>query len=258
MALAATGALLGVGGMAWWGQSAAVRFLVREGVAARWPLDVLFVLDWAVMCAAMMLPTTLPLMAAAQRAWRGRQDAIRLLTACLLGYLAVWVLSGVVVRALHLTVFDALARWPQVRGQGAWWAGGLLVAGGLYLQLPVAHRCVTACRSPLGFIARHWTGVGRPAAQALRIGTAYGLSCFGCCWPLMLAMAGLGLGDPLWMLAATGVMAWQKHGRHGEGLMRALGVAGLLLGLGLWAGGLPVAWVAPAWSPDGLGACITR
>ena len=74
-------------------------------------------------------------------------------------------------------------------------AAALALAGG-YQLAPVNLRCLRGCRRPAGFVARGWHG-RHPVRELFRIGTAYGLSCVGCCWalmPVMFAAGGRGCG----------------------------------------------------------------
>jgi predicted metal-binding membrane protein len=60
---------------------------------------------------------------------------------------------------------------------------------------------------------------------------AYGWSCVGCCWALMLVMFALGLSSLLWMLGLGVVMAAEKTTR--AGLRLAGPVGGLLVAAGI-------------------------
>lgn len=257
-AVLALATLMACAGLAWWGETPLARWLMREAVVAAWPRHLLFVLDWTLMCAAMMIPTALPVLAAMQRVCARQRGAGRLLLVCALAFLAVWAASGAVVRLAHQGLYVAWFNGPWARGHADSLAGACLLLGGAYLWLPWAQRCVTACRSPMGFVARFWTGLPDVTAQALRIGAAYGMSCLGCCWPSMLAMSLLGLSDPAWMLAGALFMAAQKQHAAGLWLMRALGLAVVLAGLGLLTGWLGSPYAAPAWSLDYWAACQTR
>ena len=75
-----------------------------------------------------------------------------------------------------------------------------------------------------------------PARDALRVGTAYGVSCIGCCWALMLVLFGLGTANVAWMLCAGAVMAAEKNARVGPRLSAPLGVT-MLVGAAVWAVG---------------------
>lgn len=250
-------ALMAAAGLAWWGDTALAQWLRREGLAAAWPRHLMFVLDWTLMCVAMMLPSTWPVLVALQRAAQSRPAVGRLLLLCSLGFLAVWGAAGLALRALQLGGFAAMTELRWTSAQSAPVAAWLLVGGGAYLLAPIAQRCARACRSPVGFVARHWTGRPDLKWQALRIGIAHGVSCFGCCWPVMLGMCLLGLSDPLWMLAGAAVMSLQKQHAAGAWLTRALGLLSMAVGFALAAGWIDLRSAAPGWSPEAWAVCRT-
>jgi hypothetical protein len=83
-------------------------------------LGATFVLSWIVMTAAMMLPTTIPLLQIFRRLTMARSDRATLLLLVVLGYLAAWAACGVIVfgaaRAIHM--FASGSAWlvanPQI------------------------------------------------------------------------------------------------------------------------------------------------
>ena len=247
-------ALLALLGLFGWGRTPWARYLAQQSVAAHWARDALFLVDWALMSAAMMLPTALPLVNAVRRASAGLARHAQVVGACMLAFMAVWVGAGLVLRAVQMLVLDL---WPQISvGAPGVFAATLLLGGsGTYLLLPLAQRCASACRSPFGFVARLWGGTGGAVRWGGRIGLAYGLSCLGCCWPLMLLMCALGLTDPLWMLAGVAVMLLQKHPRWAVPSTRGLGLILLLLASAVALGWLDLARVAPQWQSGGWGWC---
>jgi predicted metal-binding membrane protein len=211
-------------GLVTWGMSPYAYLLQHDNIAVRgWP-DGLFVLGWLLMCVAMMLPTALPLLAAIERLTSQREDRRQLTAISALGFLGVWLGSGVLVRAVDLAIHTCLHQWRWLAADPN--RGGAIAASiaGIYLLLPIAQQCVTACQSPLGFIARAWTGLPNVELQVARMGWEYGLSCFGCCWPLMAVMCVLGMSNPVWMLVFTLVMMLQKHDRYGRLATTASGV----------------------------------
>jgi predicted metal-binding membrane protein len=225
-------------GAAWlalwlWERSPESRFLHHTGSTGAAPLAEigLFVVGWAVMSVAMMLPTSVPLIATF-RALVGQRPHPMLLTGLVVaGYLATWTGFGLAVyladRGLHalVDVTPWLAAHPQLI------AGSVLLAGGAYQFSALKYRCLDACRSPLGFVLSRWSGE-RPAADALRIGVGHGLFCLGCCWSLMLVMFALGLGNLAWMFGLALVMTVEKNLPIGRRLGRPVGA--LLLFAGLW------------------------
>ena len=187
----------------------------------------LHVAAWLLMIAAMMLPTTLPLLEAFRRLTAARGDRNALLARVLLGYVAVWILFGVAVHLLDAGVHAVVARNPALTFHG--WAIGaaVLALAGLYQFSALKYRCLDQCRSPLGFITEAWRGVDA-RRESWRLGFRHGAFCVGCCWTLMLLMFAVGSGSVGWMLALGAVMATEKNLPWGRALARPLG-AGLLL-----------------------------
>ena len=188
-----------------------------------------YVAGWVLMTAAMMLPTTFPLLQIFHRMTRQRGDRVALLTAVIAGYLGVWLAFGVAAHAFDLALHLALERggWLQA---DAWLLGTvpLLVAGGFQFTR-LKYRCLDQCRTPLSFVVQHWRG-GGAHAQALRLGAHHGAFCVGCCWALMLLMFAVGAGNVGWMLALGAVMAIEKNAPWGRRISAPLGAALLLWG----------------------------
>ena len=233
--LAAIALLVGAAWIAlWlWERSPEARFLHHAGATGATQLvEVgLFIVGWAVMTVAMMLPTSVPLVATFGALVARRSRPALLVALVIAGYLGTWTAFGFAVyladRVLHAVV-DAtpwLAAHPQLI------AAGVLFAGGAYQFSPLKYRCLDECRSPLGFVLNRWSG-RRPRTDALRIGVAHGLFCLGCCWSLMLVMFALGLGNLAWMFGLGVVMTIEKNLPFGRRLGRPIGV--LLLLAGLW------------------------
>ncbi|GAB4190701.1 MAG: hypothetical protein OHK0022_03710 [Roseiflexaceae bacterium] len=152
-----------------------------------------FAAGWAVMTAAMMLPTAAPLTLLFARLVRRRPDRRWLVALLLLGYLVVWLLFGMAARAGY-GMLDALAVAFWVSPPDWSISAALLGLAGLYQFSPLKERCLDACRSPMQLIAAHWTGRDH-WRQALLLGAHHGLFCVGCCWALMLLMFAVGAGS---------------------------------------------------------------
>ncbi len=231
--------LLAVVALAWlslwvWGQSPYARYLDHEALTDVAGEDVallvFFVAGWTLMIFAMMLPTTLPLMAMFNNMVRDRPGHLRLVALLILGYLGVWAGFGVLIHLADILVHEGAEQigWLEAN----YWAigAGTLILAGVYQFTPLKYHCLDKCRSPFSFIAGHWSG-GNEAAQALRLGAGHGLFCVGCCWPLMLLMFGVGAGNIGWMLVLGSVMAIEKNMPWGRRLSAPLGVGLVALGL---------------------------
>jgi predicted metal-binding membrane protein len=195
----------------------------------------LHALAWVLMIAAMMLPTTYPLLSMVRRVSAGRPDRTRLLALVVTGFAAAWLGFGVLAHGA-----DALLRWAA--GQSGWfvahgWVVGaaVLAGAGLFQWSSLKYRCLDRCRTPFGFVNSRWHGRS-PAREAFRIGIDHGLFCVGCCWALMVTMFVVGAGNIGWMLVLAAVMAAEKNLPWGRRLATPVGVA--LIG---WAGAIVVA-----------------
>lgn len=236
------GSLAAVVGLAWvalwlWGRSPYARFLSHGTIAGPDSAEletVLFVLGWLMMTVAMMLPTSVPLVATFGAFVRRRRRPGLLVGLAVAGYVVTWTAVGTGMyladRVLHAVV-DAtpwLAAYPQLI------TGSILIGAGAYQFTPLKYRCLEACRSPLGFIVNRWQGI-HERREAFGLGVAHGLYCVGCCWSLAVVMFALGMGNLTWMLAFGAFMAVEKNLPLGRSIGRPLGVVLLLAGLAVLA-----------------------
>jgi predicted metal-binding membrane protein len=190
----------------------------------------LFLAGWTVMCVAMMLPTSLPVLAILHRLAGERQDRLLLVWLAGSGYLVAWVAFGGLVYGASLAL-PWLAAMAVGRGWGALWGAPLLlVLAGAFQFSRLKYRCLDQCRSPLSFVLGYWQG-RRERWQSFRLGLDNGLYCVGCCWALMLLMFLVGLKYLALMLALGTVMAVEKNVRWGRRLSAPLGGALILAGL---------------------------
>ncbi len=187
---------------------------------------------WLLMSAAMMLPTTLPLLEVFRRLTAERADARALLVLVIVGYLLAWAGFGIVAHLLDIGVNGAVRQSTWLTFNG--WALGaaVLALAGAFQFSALKHHCLTRCRAPFSFVVSHWHGVA-PRKEALWLGISHGIFCVGCCWALMLLMFVVGTGSVGWMLALGAVMALEKNLRGNGWLTRNLGAG---LGVALIAG----------------------
>jgi predicted metal-binding membrane protein len=216
-----------------WGSSPSGRFLSHEQVGEVHGLGgeyltvaVLFVAGWTLMTVAMMLPTSLPLVALFHSLVRKRQDQTRLVVLLVLGYLGVWVLFGAAAHLGDRGLHEAVERSGWLADNEWLISAGTILLAGAYQFSSLKYRCLDKCRSPFSFIMGHWRG-SHEGAQAFRLGAHHGIFCLGCCWSLMLLMFVVGVGNLGFMLALGAVMAVEKNARWGRRLTAPLG-AGLL------------------------------
>ena len=189
-----------------------------------------FVASWTVMTVAMMLPTSLPVIATLHTLAGERRDRLLLVALVILGYLLLWSLFGAVV-------YLGWLGWQWLLSSSSWLARRLPSGSGLLLLLAGAfqfsslkYKCLEKCRSPFSFVMEHWRG-RREQWQAFRLGVDHGLFCVGCCWALLLLMFAVGAGSLVWMLLLALVMAVEKNVPWGRRLSAPVGVVLLVAGL---------------------------
>jgi predicted metal-binding membrane protein len=190
----------------------------------------IYVAGWVLMTAAMMLPTTLPLMEIFRRLTQRREDRTQLLALLIAGYLGVWLAFGIGAHLFDMGLHEAFGHSDWLQGNAWVFGAGPLLVAGAFQFTRLKYRCLDKCRAPLSFVTQHWRG-SDTRVQALRLGAHHGLFCVGCCWALMLLMFAVGTGSVGWMLALGAVMALEKNMPWGRKLSAPLGI--LLLAWGV-------------------------
>ena len=183
---------------------------------------------WALMAAAMMLPTFVPALRTFVN--MGAAGATRPIEAAALvmGYALVWVAGAALGAAAQMALSRAGVLAADGSSLSVWLTTALLVASGLYQLSILKAACLAKCRMPLTYFMGRWAP-GLP--RAFRMGAELGLICFGCCWALMaLAFVG-GTMSLVWMGLATLFMVLEKLPEIGRPLTRPAGFA--LIGAGV-------------------------
>jgi predicted metal-binding membrane protein len=176
------------------------------------------------MVAAMMLPTTFPLLAVYSRITQRRADRSLLIGLVVAGYLSAWAGFGLAAHAADLALHRLVLAPPWLTFNG-WTIGAVVIAAaGLFQFSPLKFRCLEKCRTTLSFVIEHWRG-REERRQAFRLGWRHGVFCVGCCWALMLLMFLVGTGSVGWMLQLGAVMAVEKNMAWGRRLTKPLGLA---------------------------------
>ena len=134
-----------------------------------------FVVVWASMMAAMMLPGAAPAVIRRARA-RGRGRAVPFFV---VPYLGIWTLAGIAVYAVY-------------RPHGTVAAGVVVIAAGVYELTPLKQHFRLRCRTSMG------SGFG------------FGLSCVGSSIGLMLMLVMLGIMSIAWMAVIAVLVLVQK------------------------------------------------
>jgi predicted metal-binding membrane protein len=189
---------------------------VHDGVA--------FVVGWAIMMAAMMLPSALPIIGLYATMQRGDAPTMKIAAVALfvLMYAALWALTGVPV---YIASVSLMAVSPATL---AYAIAAVLIVAGVFQLSPLKQVCLRHCRSPLGFLLGHWRAGWRGAVS---LGSAHALYCVGCCWALMVVLVVAGAMGLPWVLLIACVVAAEKILPRGEWIARTTGIALALLGV---------------------------
>ena len=180
-----------------------------------------FVAIWALMMAAMMLPSVTPFASLYTRSFTDNRG-LRL-AALGSGYLLVWSLAAIPAYGLAWLADRAVAGHPS--GATAM-AVIIFAACGIYQLTPLKDRCLARCRSPLGFVLKFGSYRGR--SRDLRVGLYHGAFCLACCWGLMALLVAFGLMNLAGMVVLAGIVLLEKTSPWGTRVSRALGAAALL------------------------------
>jgi predicted metal-binding membrane protein len=129
----------------------------------------IFSLAWLPMTVATMMPTALPLLSAFAHVSAARPRRGVLTAAVVAGFLAAWTIAGVVAGIADLSVENVLHR-PAWHHYGPLALAAMLAAAGVYQLSGFAGRCRDRCRTPFGFLSRHWTGAQDVVRHSFAIG----------------------------------------------------------------------------------------
>ena len=201
---------------------------------------------WAVMMAAMMLPSVAPVAVLWTRLISGASAGLGRVARMgmfLGGYLLAWAAVGAVAFAALagtgrlVTASPAAARWLGV---------AIFLAAGIYQLTPWKDWCLRRCRSPIGSLMYYAGFKGR--GRDLRVGLHHGATCAGCCWGLMVVLVAVGVMNVAVMAALAVVIFAEKLWRYGKPFAQSVGV--VLAAIGVLAIWFP--WLLPGLHATGM------
>jgi predicted metal-binding membrane protein len=198
-------ALLAAAGLAWWWTAERMAGM-NAGPGTDLGTLGWFTGVWAVMMAAMMLPSLAPAAAVVAAPMRREPGRVLLFAG---GYLLVWSAAGLVAYELVELAKSSLAGALAWESAGRWLAASALVLAALYQLTPIKRAFLSRCRSPLRVPDARSRG---SRSRAFTVGLRSGGWCLGCCWALMLALFALGVMSLTWMALIAGLVAVEKLG----------------------------------------------
>jgi predicted metal-binding membrane protein len=202
-------------------------------MTATWDVPHLLLLwaMWAVMMAAMMLPSASPMLllygVVARRS--SQATAAPQIYALAAGYLMVWSVFSLGATTVQRALVALLFISPMMEITKPAVGATLLLVAGLYQLTPLKRACLRRCQSPFGFLVSRWrTGF----SGAFKMGLEHGAYCVGCCWALMLLLFAGGVMNLTVIAALTALVAFEKLAPFGTYSAWISGV--LLMAAGLW------------------------
>ncbi len=185
---------------------------------------------WAVMMVGMMAGTAIPmlLLFAGTREGRGTHRALPGVALFALGYFTIWTGFSAFATFAQWALHKAAMLSPAMKTSSPRLAGLILLAAGAYQLTPWKVRCLTHCRSPLGFLMTNWRD-GK--LGAIQMGVSHGTYCLGCCWALMCILFAVGVMNLAWVAALTIFVLLEKIGPAGALVSRIAGAAIVLRGI---------------------------
>ncbi|PTX56188.1 putative metal-binding membrane protein [Litoreibacter ponti] len=185
---------------------------------------------WAIMMAAMMLPTMIPTLRSYEDLMVSANGTRAGWAGVILGYFIVWVGFAALIATAQIGLMASGLIDDLGIANSLWFAGALLVTVGAFQFSRTKEICHGVCHSPMQYFLGHWrTGF----AGGLRMGLGLGAFCVGCCWGFMaLGFVG-GVMSLLWMGLATLFMVIEKLPQIGHYVTKPAGVVLIAAGLGV-------------------------
>jgi predicted metal-binding membrane protein len=180
------------------------------------------VVAWQVMIAAMMLPSSLPLVRMYARASERAPHRGRSMAAFIGGYALVWGAFGLAAFGFDASIHAAVNATPWLERHDWWIGGSVLALAGAFQFTSLKDACLDKCRHPAQFLKRYYR---RGPAGGFQLGARHGMFCVGCCWALMLVMFAAGAASLIWMAALTALMVHEKTRPSGARAVPVTGVA---------------------------------
>lgn len=229
--IAASAAMTGLAGMAWWwtiGESRSMSSMamglaqVDRAMTFDMP-PAAFMGMWAAMMVAMMLPSIAP-RALAYAHGRMPLATTGSFVAFLAVYFVAWTVTGVpaLVGVTALSHVGHTGPWLERTG------AAMLVFAGAYQFTRAKNVSLRSFRTPVDPSSAATRG---GAVAASRSGLRHALACVCCCWALIAVLFVVGVMNLAWIAALTVVCLAERSRRYGGVVTKTVGVA--LIGVGL-------------------------
>lgn len=185
---------------------------------------------WAVMMAAMMLPTMVPTLKSYEDLMISADGTRSGWMGLLLGYSLVWLVFAALITVAQLGLLELKIVNMMGLASSIWVSAALLIVAGAYQFSRAKAICHGVCHSPMMYSIGSW----KPGfSGGLRMGLGLGAFCAGCCWLFMVLGFAGGVMNFLWISLATLFIVIEKLPEIGHRVIRPMGVILIILGIGL-------------------------
>jgi predicted metal-binding membrane protein len=185
---------------------------------------------WAVMMAAMMLPTMVPTLRSYEDLMISADGTRSGWIGLLLGYSVVWLVFAAVITLAQLGLLALKIVDMMGLASSIWISVALLILAGAYQFTRAKAICHGVCHSPMMYFIGYWKS---GFSGGLRMGLGLGAFCAGCCWLFMVLGFAGGVMNFLWMGLATLFMVIEKLPEIGHRVIRPMGAVLIIAGVGL-------------------------
>lgn len=175
---------------------------------------------WAVMMAAMMLPTMVPTLKSYEDLMISADGTRIGWIGLLLGYSIIWVTFSALITAFQLILLSLGLVDMMGKVKSIWISSALLIIAGAFQFTRAKEVCHGICHSPMSYFLGNWK-IGFNGG--LRMGLGLGAFCVGCCWLFMVLGFAGGVMNFLWMGLATLFMVIEKLPAIGHYVIKPMG-----------------------------------
>ena len=175
---------------------------------------------WAVMMAAMMLPTMVPTLKSYEDLMISADGTRIGWIGLLLGYSIIWITFSAIITAFQLSLLSLGLVDMMGKVKSIWISSALLIIAGAFQFTRAKEVCHGICHSPMSYFLGNWK-IGFNGG--LRMGLGLGAFCVGCCWLFMVLGFAGGVMNFLWMGLATLFMVIEKLPAIGHYVIKPMG-----------------------------------
>jgi len=156
---------------------------------------------WAIMMAAMMLPSALPMITVFSKSCQqryGNDFPYSYLFSS--AYLLVWFIFSMALTVLQWQLHSWQWLSSTMGSVHTLLAAAIFITAGAYQFTTLKNVCLKHCQSPFSFLLNTWKN-GK--LGAFNMGVIHGITCVGCCWAQMLIMFAVGIMNISAMILIT-------------------------------------------------------